>query len=273
MIIDGHAHSCGQFFDPERIVARLTELNADKVVLCPGPKNGPKSHNYIPDLAKYFGRRDMLLDANRIIGLIAKIQKHDDLLARNEYVYSLHQKYPERIIQFFWANPNSDQIETDLHDTFESWQFKGIKLHQCAQNFELFSRGLDHALDFAREKEIPVFIHLRSRKDVHRFITVAQKYPTINFIIAHLIGMETFLKHKRELNNLYFDVSPAPFTSPPRICEAIRNFGANKLILGSDTPFGQDNLRKNIQKVSRLKISSREIELILGNNLRALLSL
>ena len=38
MIIDGHAHSCGDFYDVDKLISILDELNVDKVVLCPGPK-------------------------------------------------------------------------------------------------------------------------------------------------------------------------------------------------------------------------------------------
>lgn len=273
MIIDGHAHTCGEFFEPEKIIAKLDELKVDKVVLCPGVDNGPKRYNYIPGLAKIFSTADILLSTNRIIKLLAKIQQPDDLLARNEYVYSLYLKYPDRIIQFFWADPNSNQIETNLYEKFYSWGFKGIKLHQCTQSFEYISPGLDVVINFAWEKQIPIFIHLRSTGDIPKFIDIVTKYSEVNFIIAHLIGLEIFIKHKKILNNLYFDISPTPLISLKRLHMAINHFGAGKVILGSDTPFGKDNLRKNIEKVTQLNITDREKELILGGNLQRLLKL
>ncbi|AGL02375.1 amidohydrolase family protein [Desulfoscipio gibsoniae] len=273
MIIDGHAHSCGEFFASEKIIAKLNELNVDKVVLCPGVNNGPKNYNYIPGLAKIFSTTDILLSANKIIKLLSKIQQPDDIMQRNEYVYSLYLKYPDRIIQFFLADPSSNQIDTDLHEKFNSWGFNGIKLHQCTQSFEYASPGLEVIINFAREKEIPIFIHLRSTGNILKFIDIARKYSKVNFIIAHLIGLESFIKHKTILNNLYFEISPAPLISLKRIYMAIDHFGAGKVILGSDTPFGKDNLRKNIEKVTQLNISDREKELILGGNLQRILKL
>lgn len=273
MIIDGHAHSCGEFFEAKGIIAKLDELRVDKVVLFPGVKNGPNKYNFIPGFARVFSDADMLFNTNKLIKFLSKAQKPDDLMVRNEYVYSLYSIYPNRIIQFFWADPNSKQLEAHLHEKYNSWGFKGIKLHQCTHSFECDSREFDIVVKFARDKEIPIIIHLRSPGDVTKFINIAMKYREVNFIIAHLIGLELFIKHQAILDNLYFDISPAPLISSKRICLAIEKFGADKIVLGSDTPFGKDNLRKNLQKVKELKISDDERELIQGGNLQRLLRL
>jgi len=273
MIIDGHAHSCGEFFEPEGIITRLDGVKVDKVVLCPGVKNGPGKYGFIPRLSAVVRNTDIMLGANKIIRLLSKIQKPCDLLTGNEYVHSLHLQHPDRIIQFFWADPTSDEIEAHLHEKFAAWGFKGIKLHQCTQSFDSTSPGLNVTINFAREKEMPVFIHLRSPGEVRKFMDIAKKTPEVNFIIAHLIGLKTLIKYKDTLNNIYFDISPAPLISLKRISMAVDNFGAGKVILGSDTPFGKDNLRKSIQKVTQLKLSRREEELILGENLRRILKI
>ncbi|MEW6181752.1 MAG: amidohydrolase family protein [Bacillota bacterium] len=273
MIIDGHAHSCGEFFEAEKIIAKLDALKVDKVVLCPGVRNGPKGYGYLPGLARILSKTDITIKANKIIRILSKIQKPADLLQTNEYVYSLQLKHPDRIIQFFWADPDSNRIEADLHEKFESWGFKGIKLHQCTQSFKWTSRGLDVITDFAREKEMPVFIHLRSSGDIPEFIKLAGKYPEVSFIAAHLIGLELFIRNKPLPKNVYFEISPTPLISPKRIQAAVDNFGADKVILGSDTPYGRDNLCKNIRKVTRLKASDHHKELILGGNLQGMLRL
>jgi len=68
-------------------------------------------------------------------------------------------------------------------------------------------------------------------------------------------------------------VSPTPLISTKRILYAIDSFGANRIVLGSDTPFGRENLGKNICKIRQLDISETEKELILGLNLQKLLRL
>ncbi len=48
--------------------------------------------------------------------------------------------------------------------------------------------------------------------------------------------------------------------------------GAQKIVLGSDTPYGKDNLRLNLKQVKALPISDEEKDLILGRNLHNLLN-
>ena len=43
--------------------------------------------------------------------------------------------------------------------------------------------------------------------------------------------------------------------------------------MGSDTPYGKDNLRNNIDRIKNLDISTEEKDLILGENIRKLLKI
>lgn len=36
MVIDGHAHACGEFANVEQLIELLDKLGVDKVALCPG---------------------------------------------------------------------------------------------------------------------------------------------------------------------------------------------------------------------------------------------
>jgi predicted TIM-barrel fold metal-dependent hydrolase len=55
--------------------------------------------------------------------------------------------------------------------------------------------------------------------------------------------------------------------------KALRHFGAQKIVLGSDVPYGKNNLWLNLERVKALPISDEEKKLILGENLRNLLGL
>ncbi len=55
--------------------------------------------------------------------------------------------------------------------------------------------------------------------------------------------------------------------------DAIRFVGAGNVTLGSDTPYGKENLEKNIERIKELDISAEEKDLILGGNMKELLKL
>lgn len=271
MIIDGHAHSCGIFYHGESILKILDELHVDKVALCTNFENNDKNQS-LPHLAKWFPGSDVMLPMNRIIRLVNKIASPKaSLMNSNEYVFSLTSQYPDRIIQFYWIDPNALNALHDLNEKFSRWRFQGIKFHQPSAPFKFENPVLHDIARFAAEQQLPVFMHLYSQTDVENFIRFAQNHPATNFIVAHLIGLEQFEKRQVKPTNLYFDISPTPLISDQRILKAINLFGADRVMLGSDTPFGKDNLKRNIERVKRLPLSQEQKELILGNNFQSLL--
>lgn len=97
--------------------------------------------------------------------------------------------------------------------------------------------------------------------------------PKSILIIAHLFGLELFIKSGIKFKNLYFDISTYQVTSDKRVLKAIKYFGSDKILMGSDTPYGKNNLQKNMDRVSNLPISLEEKEMILGENTRKLLKI
>ena len=273
MIIDGHAHSCGIFYRGENIIKILDELHVDKVALCTNFENNAKDQS-LPHLAKWLPGSDVMLPMNRLIKLINKLAKPKaSLMSGNDYVFHLASQYPDRIDQFYWIDPNAPNALRDLKDNFFQWRFKGVKFHQPSAPFNFDNPVLADIAHFAAMQRLPVFIHLYSKKDVESFIQFSQNHLETNFIIAHLIGLELFEKQQAKLPNLYVDTSPTPLISEQRILKAINFIGADRVLLGSDTPFGDDNLKKNIERIKRLPISDEQKELILGNNFQSLLNL
>jgi hypothetical protein len=273
MIIDGHAHSCGIFYHAEDIIKILDELQVDKVALCTNFENNDKNQS-LPNLAKWLPGSDVMLPMNRLIKLVNKLASpKPNLMQGNEYVFGLTSQHPDRIIQFYWIDPNGPNALGDLEDKFSQWRFKGIKFHQPSALFKFENPVLPDIARFAAEQRLPVFMHLYSGKDVEDFIQFAQNHLATNFIVAHLIGLELFEKRGVKLPNLYFDISPTPLISDQRILKAINLFGAERVLLGSDTPFGKDNLKRNIERVKRLPISQEQKGLILGDNFQSLLNL
>jgi predicted TIM-barrel fold metal-dependent hydrolase len=273
LIIDGHAHSAGVFNDPDLIVARLDELGVDKVVLCPGIVNDDKNDR-IPALARLSGRKDWMLPVNRVIRTAAVLKKkQQDLAERNALVHSFHEKHPDRIEQFYWADPAADDFLEDLAAKHDAWGFKGIKLHQCVERFGMDAPALGDMAEFAGNKGLPVFVHIFSKAGAIRTIELITSHRRTYFIVAHLIGLEVFESLPRDTENAYFEISPAPLISDARVMKAVERFRAARVIFGSDTPYGKDGLARNLERVRALDIPPKQRDLILGKNMERLLEL
>ncbi len=273
MIIDGHAHACGDYLTPETITKKLDESHADKVVLVPGELNSQKTYA-LPDLARIFPKKNVTKVFNILTKMVIRLTgavKH--IQEGNDHVFELARKIPERVIQFFWVTKEISDIHETLERKYGQQKFKGLKLHQCWERFSIESDYFANIADWAKEKGLPVFIHLGSDKEVIKLIEYHMNHPNLVLMIGHLFGLELFAEEKPRLDNIYFDISTYQVTSDERVMKAIKRFGAEKVILGSDTPYGKDNLRKNIERIDRLPISQGEKDSILGLNIKNLLGI
>jgi predicted TIM-barrel fold metal-dependent hydrolase len=273
MIIDEHAHSAGEFYSAENVVRILDDLEVDKVVLCPGPINGPQKWP-VPDLTGILRRRRLNYWGNKLIRLAGHLvpQKHS-LTEGNAYVASMAEKYPERIVQAYWVDPTAPAMVAGLDRQHRMYGFRVLKVHQCFHRFSSDGPEMRELAHFACERNLPLFFHHYSRKDADDLLALVTGHPGTTFIIGHLLGLDVFMSaEKAKLENVYFDISPPNLIPEFFVHEALGSFGAARLLLGSDTPYGRDNLKKNIERVLRLDIPDEEKRLILGGNMQRLLN-
>lgn len=274
MIIDGHSHACGKFLTAESIVKSLDNYGVDKVVLVPGELNSTSEY-FLPDLAAIFPKRNVVKVTNYITKIVMKLTgKVKDIPAGNEYVYDLKTKTDGRVIQFLWITTGIKNASEYLDSKLTAWRFQGIKLHQCWEKFSVDSDFFNEVAIWAEKHDLPLFIHLYSDKEVTKIIRYKRNHPELKLIVAHLFGLELFIKDNFKDENLYFDTSTIQLISNFRLKNAIDFFGAGKLLFGTDTPYGsKDNIRKNINRINDLEISSEDKDLILGLNMKNLLNL
>jgi predicted TIM-barrel fold metal-dependent hydrolase len=274
MIIDAHAHACGEFADPRKLIEILDKLGVDQVALCPGLKghtNAPSPPN-IPISAikqhplylRYFINLGIRFNYNLLLK-----EKQDG----NEFVYSLAEEHPDRITQVYWLDPRKPDSMTKLKSDFEKWRFKAVKLHQACTPFESDGIEINHIAEFCEQKRIPLFIHLWSNGEARKLLNVAKDYPGTNFILLHLIGLEAIAKQAKYTNNIHYEISPFSYIKETRLRYAIDKLGVDHIILGSDTPWDKDSLENNIARIDRLNIASTEKERILGINIMDILKL
>jgi hypothetical protein len=274
MIIDGHAHASGEFLKPDGIENVLNATKTDKVVLVPGEMNRIKDMSF-PNLTKIFPKRNVVKFWNLLTKLVVmKITKINKQFGKiNEYVYELTQKLPDRVIQFYLITDINQDIYQELEKKYADWKFKGIKIHQCWYKISINSKIFYNTANWAEKNDLPIFIHLGSDREVKKMIEYKRSHPKLKIIIGHLFGLELFIKSKTKFENLFFDISTYQVTSNYRVLKAIEYFGVDKILLGSDTPYGKDNLKKNIVRLEKLPLNRGEKNNILGMNLKELLKI
>jgi len=273
MIIDGHAHACGDYLTPEKITQTLLENGTDKVVLVPGELDSKKTYSF-PNVAKYFPNKNVTKIFNQLTRFVFAITNaKKDLKMGNDFVYSLVKSLPEKVIQFYLLTDDNNDISNVLTSKHKEQGFKGLKIHHCWFPILIDSDSFAQIADWATQNDMPLFIHLLSDKEVYKLIEYKKTHPKLKLIVAHLFGLELFIKSGFKDENMYYDISTYQVTSDKRVLRAIDYLGAEKIIMGSDTPYGKDNLRNNIDRIKKLDISTEEKDLILGENIRKLLKI
>ncbi len=273
-IIDGHAHSEGEFCHGEDIVTTMDGLGVDKVILCAGPLNTPIEW-WVPNLNRILSKRGLRMYGNRFIRLAAVLgRRRIDLDNGNRHVAELARRHPGRIIQAYWADPSRPEGLTELAAKHEEWRFRAIKLHQCFERCGCDSPVMHELAAFAADKALPIFIHLYARSDARGLAQLAEAHPGTTFVVAHLLGLDEFIRAGPEaLPNVHYDISPPNLTSIWLVKRAIAVFGSDHVLLGSDTPYGKDNLSAAVERIRNLDIAEAEKALILGGNARRIYSL
>jgi len=272
MIIDGHAHSSGVFRHPETLLAALDKLGVDRVVLCQNVRNEDRDRPLPFEDGEITRRPEVSYAGNLFLrggGWLLRAEK--GRIGRNRDVLALAEQCRGRVIPFYWANPAQPDTLKEITTAIALDGFRGIKLHQCINPFPIDSPIVAELAAFAAEREIPIFIHFYSPPEIRKFGDVARVHPRTVFIVAHLIGVEILAPSAKELPNVYWDVSPAWGSPASRIHFALEAFGPERVMLGSDTPFGRDTLKRNIAKIKRMDIPAEEKALILGGNAARLL--
>lgn len=267
MIIDGHAHAAREFSQIDSLLHELDRCGVEKVLLCPSLRNRTK----IPNPPSFFkGKNERgvkkLYAGNPIITFLCRVLKQKG--NSNDFVHAIQQRAPERVIQFYWVDFNSPTVLEDLPEAVNRYQCRGFKIHQAWTPFECSSSVFRAVVNFAEQENLPLFIHPGSEKETAKLRTVAARYPSVNFIISHLMGIDQFRGYCG--NNVYHDISPQDLLTE-NIYRAVNDFGAERVIFGSDMPFG--DLQENIAKVQALNLSDEAKQLILGGNIQRILQL
>jgi uncharacterized protein len=274
MIIDGHAHACGNLLTTDGILKALDENRVDRVVLVPGELGNDKEYA-LPNLAARFPKKNVVKLTNYMTRLVMMLtNKVKDIPAGNDYVYNLKTQANDRVIQFVWATTGIKNISAYLDQKLDAWNFRGVKLHQCWEKFSVDSGFFREVALWAEIHNMPLFIHLLSDKEAHKLIAWKKKHPKLKLIVAHLFGIELFIKANFKDEQLYFDTSPSQLVSDYRLKMAIEFVGNDKLLFGTDTPYGaKDNLRHSLNRIKNLDIPEKDKKLIMGVNMAKLLGI
>jgi predicted TIM-barrel fold metal-dependent hydrolase len=157
-----------------------------------------------------------------------------------------------------------------LEERIQQYHPRGIKLHQAWDPFTINSAEFNRLVEVARAYQLPIFIHLYSRSETWKLFHFVCNQKDVNFIVAHMLGLDIFKEKSRDVPNLYFDTSGSERVRGVDILEAITCFGYEHVIFGSDTPYAR--IGEQIRKIESLNLADKVTEHIFRLNIENILS-
>jgi hypothetical protein len=164
---------------------------------------------------------------------------------------------------------------------------KGLKLHPIIQKEPLTSKRVFESVEAFSEHDLPVLFHCGvssyylgeettrnqtvAHGEIHYARDLVAAFPKVNFIAGHagLFQVEDVMAMLGSLPNVYVDIT---FQTPATIRKLIEVFGPEKVLYGSDWPWG--NHMPAIKIVRKACKGDKALEnLIFNENAAGLLKL
>ena len=202
----------------------------------------------------------------------------------NDKVYDFVQKNPKRFGGFAHVTPHyMEEAIPELDRAFNKLDMKALKIYP-----PFYPRPVNHEswfpiFEWCNENKIPVKSHTQYGPGEHKnddngrpilFVDLAQRFPDINWILAHAGNMEEgrieSVKAAIECPNIYLETCSS-YGDHGAIEYFVNELGDDRILYGSDLPL--IDARFGVGRIVTAKISEDSKRKFLGLNALKVLNL
>lgn len=199
-----------------------------------------------------------------------------DVHASNGDAVTVMRQYPDRVASYCYVNPRhgSDAL-TELRRRIEDDGMVGVKLWVATvADDSLVNPVVEMAIGY----DVPLLVHawrktvgqLAYESTATHVARLAARYPEAKLLMAHLGGqVESAMNAVAPYPNICVDTSGTPIGGA-EVALAVERLGTSRVVFGSDLPGA--SLASNLGKVLGAGLPDRDLDLVLGDNMRRLLS-
>jgi hypothetical protein len=196
---------------------------------------------------------------------------------RNELTLNAVKNHPDRFTGLVWVNPlTGEKAVNKIREGCKEWGFRGIKLHPLMDAYLPDSEIVHPVMEQAEKFKIPVLFHCGHPpwSLPWHFENLADRFSEVPIILGHMghghiVYINGAISVAQKFDNVYLETSGMPMHT--KIKEAVDKVGLNKVLYGSDAPFGHPAFELKKVEVSGLK--KHEISRVLGENAQELFKL
>ena len=194
----------------------------------------------------------------------------------NDLVRRAVQKYPKRLVGCVWPNPHEGSARQLVRKALNEWSFRGVKLHPLFQAFLPNDEIVHPIVEEARRARVPVLIHTGHSPFSLPWSVgeLAENFRDVTFVMLHMgdghgLYIQAAINTARRLDNIYLETSAMPMAT--KVKEAVDIIGKERVMYGSDTPFGLPSVE--ILKIGSAGLSKDELEHVFYLNSRRILGI
>lgn len=164
----------------------------------------------------------------------------DDIKTNNNLIKNLSGLFPD-VYGLYWITSNNWYYPMDK-------KMVGCKFHGAYENMPISNERYHPIKEYLNDNDAVLMVHcgrykegeIKSNTSFLHALMVAQDYPNIKVIMAHMGGTDTTVSKKAvkaaaNQDNIYFDTSG--ITTPYIIEYAVDHLGPKRILFGSDAPW------------------------------------
>ncbi|WP_456482035.1 amidohydrolase family protein [Methanopyrus sp.] len=179
----------------------------------------------------------------------------------------------EEFVGFCRVDPNCEERAVEeVERCVEELELKGVKLHPRSQSFYPDDPEAVKVVEKAADLGVPVILHTARGEpfsDPVRVGKLAEEVPDVQLIMAHMgkeLGYDAAIEVAENHENVYLEIS---LVKDPKVIEkAAERVGDDRIVFGSDSPYGSPSVQLEI-----LKEADVNHDKILGENAADILGL
>ena len=197
----------------------------------------------------------------------------------NDYIAKVVKSHPNRFIGFARTDPTSPSAADEVYRAIKKLGLKGLKLHPRSQEFHPSDDVVIPVLEMCVSLNVPILFHsgYAYRTLPPAIGEMADRFPELPVIMGHMGcsdigtpgGIDDAIRIAARGENLYLETSRIMI--PSYIAKAVRTVGEEKVIFGSDTPYGRQE--DEIEVILKSELDSFSLQRVFRENITSLLNL
>ena len=233
------------------------------------------SHTHLGDFPLF----NVSLNADEMISIMNQYKIRRSVVSSlpNEITLNAVKQYPDKLVGLVWINPyDGHKAVKHIDRAINRWGFKGIKMHPLLDAYLPDQDIVYPIMDQARKHRIPLLFHCGHPpwSLPWHFGNLADVYPDTTIILGHMghghiVYINAAIEVAKKHENIILETSAMPMHS--KIREAVAKVGVDRVMYGSDTPFGHPAFE--VKKVEVAGLTKKQLHLVLEENARKIFRL